>query len=196
VLHDRPPPFFRRSTDAECHELFGRLRAELPQFQSRYGEERAAAMAPSASTTAQSSDAGASLFTAPAARAGRTASKRCGRPALLVSSTSWTEDEDFDMLLSALTALDKIAVEEPSAYPDFVVAITGKGPLRAHYEAKIRQLSLRRVHIRTLWLAAADYPVLLGAADAGVCLHTSSSGLDLPMKVRSGCGSFLALRSD
>lgn len=86
----------------------------------------------------------------------------------------------------------------------------GKGPNKEKYEEKIRRLKLNRVAFRTMWLSAEDYPLLLGrpyilyllyppllleviygslfsvlagSADLGICLHTSSSGLDLPMKV-------------
>jgi beta-1,4-mannosyltransferase len=110
---------------------------------------------------------------------------RSGRPAVLVSSTSWTPDEDFSLLLEALRLLDA-ALTAPAtgaSLPDVLVLITGKGPGKAAFEAAAAAAPLRRVAIRTLWLEPGDYPLLLGAADVGVSLHASTSGLDLPMKV-------------
>ena len=75
------------------------------------------------------------------------------------------------------------ATREGSGLPSLLVVVTGRGPQRSAYQAAMQQLDLQRVAFRTLWLEPEDYPRLLGACDAGVCLHTSSSGLDLPMKV-------------
>jgi len=113
---------------------------------------------------------------------GRQCSRRAERPALLVSSTSWTPDEDFSILLEALEGYDKRAIVEPTL-PRLVCAITGKGPQKAQYIEEIAQRNWSKVEVCTPWLDPADYPLLLGGADLGVCLHTSSSGLDLPMKV-------------
>ncbi|KAJ3062248.1 mannosyltransferase [Podochytrium sp. JEL0797] len=114
-------------------------------------------------------------------------SYRTKRPAVLVSSTSWTPDEDFSILLSALVEYDETA---DAGHADLVVIVTGKGPQKQMYQERVSKLALRKVKIVTAWLSSEDYPKLLGSADLGVCLHTSSSGLDLPMKVVDmfGCG--------
>ncbi|KAF5826742.1 glycosyl transferases group 1-domain-containing protein [Dunaliella salina] len=114
-----------------------------------------------------------------------TARWRAGRPAIVVSSTSWTPDEDFGMLLEAACMYDQRASqpEHASSLPDVLFLITGKGPQKDMYLSRLRALPLRRVAFRSVWLEAPDYPKLLGSADLGVSLHSSSSGLDLPMKV-------------
>lgn len=105
------------------------------------------------------------------------------RPGLIVSSTSWTEDEDFSILLNALQEYEKTITLNESKLPDLVCVITGKGPLKEFYMAIIELRKFKHVKIITPWLENEDYPKMLAAADLGICLHTSSSGLDLPMKV-------------
>lgn len=111
-----------------------------------------------------------------------------GSTCLLVSSTSWTADEDFSLLLDALVEYSSVASRFTStSLPDILAIITGKGPQQAHYHQLISRLNsqnkLDKVTVITAWLSTADYASLLGAADVGVSLHVSSSGLDLPMKV-------------
>ncbi|KAI8361707.1 glycosyl transferases group 1-domain-containing protein [Blakeslea trispora] len=112
---------------------------------------------------------------------------RKDRPRLIVSSTSWTEDEDFSILLKAVELYESHA--KPSD-PRLLFVITGNGPQKKLYLEKIKQLKLNKTRIVTAWLETSDYPLLLGSADLGISLHTSSSGMDLPMKVVDmfGCG--------
>ena len=106
-----------------------------------------------------------------------------GKTRLLVSSTSWTPDEDFNLLLEALCSY---AVSD-KLLPPILAIITGKGPQKQMYLDRIASLTknsrLRGITILAAWLSAEDYAKLLACADLGVCLHKSSSGVDLPMKV-------------
>ena len=107
------------------------------------------------------------------------------RPGVLVSSTSWTEDEDFSILLDALQLYEGKCNDGQGLYPDLVCIITGKGPQKEFYRERIQEIGWTHVSFLMPWLEPEDYSRILAAADLGVCLHTSSSGLDLPMKVTS-----------
>ncbi|KAJ2987150.1 hypothetical protein NUW58_g4664 [Xylaria curta] len=98
----------------------------------------------------------------------------CGATKLVVSSTSWTPDEDFSLLLDAL-----VSYAAADSHAPILAIITGKGPQKTHYEAQIGALlragKLGNVRIQTAWLSMSDYAALLrwwtclgGAAGGGV----------------------------
>ncbi len=124
------------------------------------------------------------------------------RTAIAISATSWTADEDFDLLLNALldvesflTGLDNGNLSHVDCgYDRMLCVITGKGEMKQAFEQKVSQLASegrinRRVVVRTAWLEIQDYPRLMSCADLGISLHRSTSGLDLPMKVLDMFGS-------
>ncbi|XP_072225225.1 chitobiosyldiphosphodolichol beta-mannosyltransferase [Leuresthes tenuis] len=168
TLYDRPASIFRETPVKLQHELFMRLADTHPQFQPTGSDGLEVAVERTAFTVRDPTDGAVTL--------------RAERPALLLSSTSWTEDEDFSVLLKALEEYEGF-VRGGASLPALLCVITGKGPQKERYSKLIDSLHLEHVNICTPWLEAEDYPLLLGSADLGVCLHMSSSGLDLPMKV-------------
>ncbi|MGE3275160.1 MAG: glycosyltransferase [Vicinamibacterales bacterium] len=116
---------------------------------------------------------------------------------LVVCPTSWTPDEDFDLLLEALERTERRLAERlgpgDASAPSMAVILTGRGPMRPAFEARVARRPFVHVAVRTAWLEPAAYPVLVGSADLGLCLHRSSSGLDLPMKLADFRGAGVAV---
>eukprot|EP00522_Entomoneis_paludosa_P001102 CAMPEP_0172466882 /NCGR_PEP_ID=MMETSP1065-20121228/57352_1 /TAXON_ID=265537 /ORGANISM="Amphiprora paludosa, Strain CCMP125" /LENGTH=329 /DNA_ID=CAMNT_0013223843 /DNA_START=258 /DNA_END=1247 /DNA_ORIENTATION=- len=170
VLPDCPPYMFQPRSLAEQHMILQKLHPKLVKACPKSWPE---------SGNGKSS----TLLTEYHAPTGQYVPRR-GRPALITSSTSWTPDEDFGILLQALLLLDAfIQQDESTKNLRVMVVVTGKGPEKAQYEIQISKLTLHHVAVTTLWLEPGDYPPFLACADVGVSLHTSTSGLDLPMKV-------------
>lgn len=171
VLYDRPPDFFQSTNVEEMHDLMNRI-------QDRF-EGRSPLLE---GTNHPSRTLFTKLVTNPSGKV--EIMQREDRPALLVSSTSWTPDEDFSILLNALVTLERNMKENNNLrFPHVVVIVTGKGPLKEMYKEMIAAQKFEKVTIFTMWLDTPDYPKLLGCADLGISLHVSTSGLDLPMKV-------------
>ncbi|GAA5926303.1 chitobiosyldiphosphodolichol beta-1,4 mannosyltransferase [Sporobolomyces koalae] len=172
AFHDRPRAHFRRSTLQEAHKLFKRLPTldtiSFPQLDS----------------LPRPRVEGSTLFTLP------DGSLDPDRPALVITSTSHTPDEDLSILLRALSIYDLRARESSllqpeERFPRVVMLVTGKGQGKREFERQVETLEpgWEFVRVRTEWLEIQDYPVLLGCGDLGISLHTSTSGYDLPMKV-------------
>ena len=104
------------------------------------------------------------------------------RPILMISSTSWTPDEDFNMLLNSLIKTEEI-LNKNNNLKKVLFLITGKGPMKENFMKKVNESNLKIFNVKSIWLDSDDYPKLLALCDLGICLHYSSSGIDLPMKV-------------
>jgi beta-1,4-mannosyltransferase len=168
VLHDCPNAMFQPRSSKDNHELLQRLHGKLCAACPRSWYEH---LDPSRQTLFTEIDENGQYTPRP------------GRPALITSSTSWTPDEDFDPLLVALVRLDQQITEDVDSSLKVFVVVTGKGPRRSYYQQQISLLKLHNVVIETLWLEPGDYPRLLSCSDVGISLHTSTSGIDLPMKI-------------
>ena len=109
------------------------------------------------------------------------------RAKIVITSTSWTPDERFDILWDVFEMLDK-SFKDGCIHYYFI--ITGKGPLRQHYEKLLDSKPFDHIQVLILWLEHNVYSQILSCADVGICLHDSTSGLDIPMKVVDmlGCG--------
>lgn len=174
MLHDRPPAEFRHLTEEEAHDVridlfrlceayaIAQLFFKLPLINNRELLDWAQ---PDHVPTSK-------LFERTAFSAKESGSSKAqlvkDRPALVVSATSWTADEDFDILLNALSEYDRLAIQPSTnvseALPRVVAIITGKGAGKASFETRLakREKDWQRVQVRTAWLDYADYPKLLG----------------------------------
>ncbi|XP_055387699.1 chitobiosyldiphosphodolichol beta-mannosyltransferase [Condylostylus longicornis] len=176
VLYDRAPLQFQPISLKDKHKLFMKMSESYPEFLAKDGRDfQEYGVLESTALTQKFTDGSITYKT--------------DRPAIIVSSTSWTPDEDFGVLLEALEEYEN-STKYSAAFPKLLCIITGKGPQKDFYIEKISKMSLSKISIITPWLEMDDYPKVLASADLGICLHWSSSGLDLPMKVVDmfGCG--------
>ena len=113
--------------------------------------------------------------------------KKEEKPITMISSTSWTPDEDFGMLLNCFIKTEEILKSDDkidiNKLKKVIILITGRGPMRDEFMDKVEKAKLEIFDVKSIWLDSDDYPKLLNLCDLGISLHYSSSGIDLPMKV-------------
>jgi beta-1,4-mannosyltransferase len=113
---------------------------------------------------------------------------RTGTSGFIICPSSWTEDEDFDVVIDAVVRLEERirgweAAQPSRRFPHLIILVTGDGARRVEFERRFAGLPSRRIQLRARWLEPEEYPRVVGSADLGLCLHRSSSGLDIPIKI-------------
>ena len=174
-MHDRPAEIFRSASLQESHQLFMELESanhSIASLHSKWYDEDCSVNSKLSAAYLNNR----SLFTSFDISSG-TLSLRSDRPVLVVSSTSWTDDEDFGLFYRACVNI-QAKIER-----NVLVLITGKGPNRAAFEEQFLKDDFPKLSMVSVWLSAENYARLLGSADLGISMHFSSSGIDLPMKV-------------
>ena len=98
----------------------------------------------------------------------------------MLSSSSYSMEENFSELIRALDIVDTDA-----ACPKWAIIATGKGVTKSIFEDLFKEANAKwkKTSVHMVFLDVDDYPKVVASADIGVCLHYSSSGVDLPMKV-------------
>src|SRR5688500_5473138 len=92
------------------------------------------------------------------------------RPPIVVCPTSWTPDEDFDLLLEALERAERRLTGNAGrgdipaglSTPALAVFLTGRGAQREAFEQRAARRNFKAIAVKTLWLEPADYPTLVG----------------------------------
>lgn len=61
--------------------------------------------------------------------------------------------------------------------------MSGQGPMRNFWYDRLSLLPMEKIEIYFEWFSNADYPLLCGSVDYGLCFHDSVSQIDLPIKI-------------
>ena len=115
VFRDTPPQWFHRTSVQERHELFTRIAAHMNGPESHLGNhvhcQHHIDTDQDQDQQTQDSDVsypGHNHFTHLVCQQPQL---KCDRPALVVSSTSWTVDEDFQIMLDAALQYEEVSIK-------------------------------------------------------------------------------------
>lgn len=104
-------------------------------------------------------------------------------PLVVVAPMGWTRDDDLPLLAEALRLLARRLDSASEPRRTLRLLVSGDGPLRAEWGPRLRATGGGFLCVETPDVAAPHYPDLLAASHLGLCVHRSSSRLDLPMKI-------------